>query len=487
MSFILNPYRSFILNPYRFAGYDSIKSLSFDGTNEYLDAGSFTGLTFASTEAFSFSAWVYLDTLGSLRIVASNQRPSPNTDGFFFGTNTSNQFIFYLQGNSGSINRIQLTSTTTISVNTWTHVCATKSTSSAASSVKIYIDNSSDTLTTVYDNLTVNPSVSNMFLGARDRSGAQDFWTGYMDEISFWDKELTSGEVSEIYNSGCPNDLNAHSASGNLVSWWKMGEGDTISTITDQVGSNDGTPANMDSSNLTYSAPCGIYKSMFFDGTNERVDCANDPSLDFDYTDTLSFSCWFYLTNAATSKTMLAKRNTGTPNRGYSVQSTSANQVYVSFINAVGNQLAVEGNTVLSHSTWYHLVVTYDGNYNGTAFKLYINGSSEAYTVIANTLSATISNSVSFKIGDLDSSSYFDGYLDEVSVWDKELSSGEVTELYNLSCVGDLNQHSAVGNIVSWWKMGEDDTISSITDQIGSNDGTPQNMDSTNIKTIVGC
>ena len=56
------------------------------------------------------------------------------------------------------------------------------------------------------------------------------------NDLTIWDKELTSGEVSELYNSGTRTNAQAHSAADNLVGYWKF-EGDATST----VGSTDFT------------------------------------------------------------------------------------------------------------------------------------------------------------------------------------------------------------------------------------------------------
>jgi hypothetical protein len=77
--------------------------------------------------------------------------------------------------------------------------------------------------------------------------------------------------------------------------------------------------------------------------------------------------------------------------------------------------------------------------------------------------------------------SYFDGNIDDVSIWDKELTEQEILEIYNGGIPNDLSIHSAAANIISWWKMGDgatyDGTNWTIPDEIGSNTGTSVNME----------
>ena len=78
--------------------------------------------------------------------------------------------------------------------------------------------------------------------------------TGNIDEVAIWDSTLTSANITSIYNSGEPADISSLSP----TSWWRMGENATFSTnwtVPDQVGSNDGTSANMDLADLEGDAP----------------------------------------------------------------------------------------------------------------------------------------------------------------------------------------------------------------------------------------
>ena len=88
------------------------------------------------------------------------------------------------------------------------------------------------------------------------RQVLESYYNGSMDEVSVWNKELTSGEVSEAYNSGSPTNLASHSATANLVGWWRMGDGDTFPTLTDNsTNSNDGTMTQMESGDIQSDSP----------------------------------------------------------------------------------------------------------------------------------------------------------------------------------------------------------------------------------------
>lgn len=66
---------------------------------------------------------------------------------------------------------------------------------------------------------------------------------GLVDEVAYWNRGLSSSDITAIYNSGVPDDLSSYSP----VGWWRMGENDlgVGTTITDQgSGGNDLGVAN---------------------------------------------------------------------------------------------------------------------------------------------------------------------------------------------------------------------------------------------------
>ena len=55
-----------------------------------------------------------------------------------------------------------------------------------------------------------------------------------LDEVALWDVELSSSDVTAIYNGGTPDDLSSFSP----LHWWRFGDG------TGDVNASGGTPAN---------------------------------------------------------------------------------------------------------------------------------------------------------------------------------------------------------------------------------------------------
>lgn len=112
------------------------------------------------------------------------------------------------------------------------------------------------------------------------------------------------------------------------------------------------------------------------------------------------------------------------------VYNTSGNdfQVYVSQAGTDASNVLLLWNTSITWTTgvWYHIVFTSNGTNSHT---LYINGNSEG----TKTTTATPYNSTSdIHIGNnLQGGMYADALFDEFSVFPTELSSTQVTTLYN--------------------------------------------------------
>ena len=47
---------------------------------------------------------------------------------------------------------------------------------------------------------------------------------GSIDEVAIWNSALSSTAVTEIYNSGVPNDLDELTNASDPTVWYRMGE-----------------------------------------------------------------------------------------------------------------------------------------------------------------------------------------------------------------------------------------------------------------------
>lgn len=233
-------------------------AVDFDGANDYVDCGNDSSLNFDGSSAFSGSAWVYWSSGGSQ--IFGNQENSGGYAGWSLQI-WGSKFRLVLESSLTSY--IVKADTANFTTNTWKHVAFTYDGSKTVAGVKIYIDGSEVTSTTTSDLLGSNSitSTANMAIGARAAGAA--YFDGTIDDVSVYSTELSSSDITDIYNSGYPKDESERSG---LVGYWKMGDGDTYPTLTDNsTNSNDGTMTNMDSGDFVAAKGAGTMINMASD------------------------------------------------------------------------------------------------------------------------------------------------------------------------------------------------------------------------------
>lgn len=214
-------------------------SLLFDGVNDYVTLGD--NFDFGPAQAFSWSFWMKAANFSSQRAMIAKTTQDANVFGYSFQHNSSGK-LFSQWRASGSLRN--LTFSSTLNAGQWYHICFTYAGGSNVSGVTAYIDGSAE------------PSAGSGALNDWGHTDPCNFgnrgntfhFSGNLNQISVWDKELSSAEVTEIYNSGSPDDLSNHSAVGNLQSWWGLNDNSSFPTETDLQGSINGTLTNMDAS-----------------------------------------------------------------------------------------------------------------------------------------------------------------------------------------------------------------------------------------------
>ena len=216
------------------------KSVSFDGTNDHMTIG--TNVLFNTGSAFSYSGWVKLDSYSPVFQTIA-QFKTNHSNGFFLMLSNTGNYTGLNIGNMDTSNMMKVRTAGDISstFTNWTHIAMTYNGSGASTSsnYKIYI-NGNEVSTTSNGNLI---SISNVNTIGAANDGASFPTNGLIDEVAIFNVELSSSNVTLIYNSGVPDNI----ASLSPLGWWRMGDNDggTGTTITDQgSGGNNGTLVN---------------------------------------------------------------------------------------------------------------------------------------------------------------------------------------------------------------------------------------------------
>ena len=227
------------------------------------------------------------------------------------------------------------------------------------------------------------------------------------------------------------------------------------------------------------SLPLNNSYSVFFDGVNDRVFCGDNytfgPAIAF------SISFWCNPNNIASTRCLISKCSDDASVIGYNIeQIATTGKIQLQMRTSGGTYPIYQFSNVLTPGVWQHVVLTFDGGSNINGARCYLD-SVIGDTPGSSNLSGNFNNTANFTIGSRNSVFPYSGYIDEVSVFDKELNQTEVTELYNGGQPSDLSDFSAYNNLLSWWRMGDNDTYPIILDQKGSANGTMTNQTSNDI------
>lgn len=227
--------------------------VALDGSNEYISIGNVAALDFDRLTAFSISAWVYLTGTTGMYMIFAKMEASTTYRGW--GLSVDNRRLQIQHVNDwGGANRLSvMTTSAVVSSNGWHHVVATMDGTGTAAGVKLYVDGTEITSkTTTYDTLSATTvGTGDATIGRRGSAGDL-YFPGLVDEVAAYNIALSGAQVTTIYNDYDPPELTVTGPTGNLVGYWKIGDGDTYPTATDYASSNNGTYTNTEAADIEF-------------------------------------------------------------------------------------------------------------------------------------------------------------------------------------------------------------------------------------------
>jgi hypothetical protein len=184
------------------------------------------------------------------------------------------------------------------------------------------------------------------------------------------------------------------------------------------LGDSSGNGNNGAISGASWSVSGRFGGALSFDGSNDIVNVPDSGSLDLSAGMTLE--AWIHPLELSSWRTLLAKETSGGIVYSLFANSSSGRPVG-EMRNASGSFFDSVGPAQLPINAWTHLAVTYDGS----TLRMYVNG------VLVNSESASGSiqaSSSPFRIGGTSIwGEYFRGLIDEVRVYNRALSAGEIS------------------------------------------------------------
>jgi len=209
----------------------------------------------------------------------------------------------------------------------------------------------------------------------------------------------------------------------SVYAQWHLNE--SSGTNVPDVGPNgyDGTTQNMDDSNWVSAK---LNNGLSFDGSTEYVNCGNIAN--FERTSSFSLEAW--IKTSTTAGDILTHYSGG---KGFISYIATGGKIYFTLRNTSGtNEASRYSSGSVTDGNWHHVIITYDGSSSNTGIKIYIDGNDSTDTGSGiNTLTNSIQVTTSLIMGGRTGSATFTGQIDEALIYNKELSSTEVTARWN--------------------------------------------------------
>jgi hypothetical protein len=218
----------------------------------------------------------------------------------------------------------------------------------------------------------------------------------------------------------------------------------------------------------------GGINTLYFDGTDDYVNCGMDTSLDI--TNSITIEAWVKVDNTLPGGVYhrIVDKYLYTAQQGYNLMIERNTKVAMfEFWATDGSKNYILSNEPLNDELWHHVAVTYDGN----ILCMYVDG----FFVGQDTIGVKTIRICpkALIIGDGHDGNVwhpFKGKIEEVCLWKTALDSATVRDWAHKKITSN---HPARSNLVGYWKFNEGSgSFTADSSGIG-NHGTLTNMDTT--------
>lgn len=466
-------------------------SFATAGANDYVSVPSSSDFNLGTGDNKTFAFWWKANSLPASESGLITRRDSSDSSrGLHFSlakNGATNVYYLHLQVNHW------LQFTPGYAAGQWYHVAVTKS----GTTWKVYHNGAELSVWQSYGwPFTGNATKNVPLLLGKDTlvSGSLD---GSMDEIAVFNTSLSAAEVLALYQSSChycddaptatptaalpttptPSPAPTPLCPESMIAYWQA-EGDA----TDYVGYHDGSLVG---ATAFTDGACETAFSFAAYGGNDYVSIPSSSDFNLAAADNRSFAFWWKANSLPVSETgLISRRDPIDSDRGlhFSLAKNAGTAVYYLHLQ-VNHWLQFTPGYVAGQ--WYHVVVTKEG----TTWKVYNNGAElSVWQSMGWPYSGDATKNVPLLLAkDTLVSGALDGFMDEIAVFNKALSTSDVLALYQSSCHYCDNSASVTptaappasptpiagptpicpDSMIAYWQAEGD-----ATDYVGSHDGT---------------
>jgi uncharacterized repeat protein (TIGR01451 family) len=237
---------------------------------------------------------------------------------------------------------------------------------------------------------------------------------------------LTDSDVAEILleeTQSCPTDIAAY---------WKLDE-TSSGAYDDFYNGHDGECAGQCP---TPTAGGRVHGGQAFNGSDTGIDVPavpGDDSFNWDTDDSFSIEFWMKSSNAcSTNNEVIVGRVDDSSELAWWTGCWHGGRGAFFLRDRSGNQASLRGLTDLANGTWHHIVATRNGSVSPSEVRLYVDGKEEdSTTAIFHDDFESLTAGLNIGWLNLYHGYHFEGALDEVAIYDRALSTGEIWQHRN--------------------------------------------------------
>ena len=310
--------------------------------------------------------------------------------------------------------------------------------------------------------------------GGFEISNQSEAFDGEIYDVRIYDAELTAAQIKEIYEK--PNQALPTGISGSqLWGWWPLGEGIAGGDLQTNTNLHDtcynhGTSAEQGMPTGSFSTsgtnPMRVSQSAFVPQyINQNHSVKLDTRIASTYVDLgtdsalvtpgnkVSMSVWVFLRHTGLVNSFILMAGANQTVSPYSMKVNNyASPTFT--VDTSGGDTGTGETFDIEPNRWYNLV----GVYDNSTIKIYVNGVEKRSVSVSNNGDVVHDGSTSFKIGNQNAH----GIIDELAIYNDDLSVAEVQSLYQTSSYGSPLPPDAStinsDNLIGYWRNNGNET-----------------------------
>jgi len=358
--------------PYNTSANTYIGSTYFNGTTDYLTAGTSSKLALSSGN-WTIDLWMYPTSVSVSQNIILDWRTSNN-----------NQPVLYLVNAQvyWRVNQSQLITAGSVIANTWTHLALVKNSGTTTLYLNgISIASSADSVTYLNDSCKIGSDWSGVY-----------FWNGYLSNV-----RLVIGTA--LYTANFTPSTTPSTVVANTV----LLACQSTQTVTYDANTTPNSLTVTGTPRPTQRVPFSQSWAGQFNGSSAYLSIPNSTPLNLS-SGSWTIECWIYPSNFTNYNVIVAKRISLGPSTSYEFYLLQTSG-YLSFFNGT---TTYSSTTAPLLNTWSHVAAVY----NGANVTMYLNGTN----IYSSATTITEQNSTLLIGYDGSSTDYFTGYISNLRI-----------------------------------------------------------------------